>query len=169
MYGRSDSAQGGATGKVPGIAPDMQAHPFEKYRTGLNGPHGAGRGLYLAMGPARRIGDDPCAQNLPGAGAAVSSALLFSQRTVPCFSAKPGPAESGSPPSGQQRNSTRCLPRKRVPGHGRAQKHSPFQRPVHHGRQPAAPGFCCGRKRQFALYFIGKIMYSRSENKAENM
>lgn len=45
--------------------------PFEKYRAGLNGPYGAGRGLYLAMGPARRRGDGPCAQNLPGARAAV--------------------------------------------------------------------------------------------------
>lgn len=86
-----------ATGKVPGIAPDMQAHPFEKYRTGLNGPHGAGWGLYLAMGPARRRGDGPCAQNLPGAGAAVilsppiqpaHSAVLFSE-AGPCREREP--------------------------------------------------------------------------------
>lgn len=167
MYGRSDGAQEGNRQSSRYCAGHAGA-PFRKI------PHGAERAAWRRAGPLFDHGpcpqkDGPCAQNLPGAGAAVSSALLFSQRTVPCFSAKPGPAESGSPPGGQQRNSTRCLPRKRVPGHGRAQKHSPFQRPVHHGRQPAVPGFCCGRKRQFALYFIGKIMYSRSENKAENM
>ena len=40
----------------PGIAPEMQAHLFEKYRAGLNGPHGAGLGLYLSMGLARKMG-----------------------------------------------------------------------------------------------------------------
>ena len=33
----------------PGIAPEMQAHLFEKYRAGLNGPHGAGPVSYTHL------------------------------------------------------------------------------------------------------------------------
>ncbi len=65
----------------PGIAPEMKAHLFEKYRAGLSGPHGAGLGLYLSMGLARRMGGGLCAQNVPGAGAAFT--LSFPIQVAP--------------------------------------------------------------------------------------
>lgn len=73
LYTRRQDAQTECCVQVadngPGIAPDMMAHLFEKYKAGLQGPHGAGLGLYLAMGLAGKMGGTLNAENRTGGGA----------------------------------------------------------------------------------------------------
>jgi len=75
----------------PGIAPEMQAHLFEKYRAGLNGPHGAGLGLYLSMGLARKMGGSLCAQNVLGAGAAFTFSFPIQTAKKAALASEAGP------------------------------------------------------------------------------
>lgn len=75
----------------PGIAPEMQAHLFEKYRAGLNGPHGAGLGLYLSMGLARKMGGSLCAQNVSGAGAAFTFSFPIQTAKKAALASEAGP------------------------------------------------------------------------------
>ena len=113
----------------PGIAPEMQAHLFEKYRAGLNGPHGAGLGLYLSMGLARKM--------FPALVRHSPFLFPFRRRKRLPLPAKRGLTGRRNLPSVWLWNSAPCPHRRRA---GRLSGHPSFhfQRPVRHGRAARA-------------------------------
>ena len=117
----------------PGIAPRCRRTCLKKYRAGLNGPHGAGLGLYLSMGLARKMGGSLCAQNVSGAGAAFTFSFPIQTAKKAALASEAGPTPGTCPAWAVEFSAS--------PAGGRAGSGHPsfhFQRPVRHGRAARA-------------------------------